>query len=50
MYRHKFYDATGKRKEKKKSSFKTEKAALKALLKVKAATLRVKQNILNMIT
>ncbi|MET4562705.1 hypothetical protein ABIA69_003896 [Lysinibacillus parviboronicapiens] len=40
MYRHKYYDATGKRKEKKKSGFKTEKAALKALLEVKAATLR----------
>lgn len=40
MYRHKYYDAAGKRKEKKKSGFKTEKAALKALLEVKAATLR----------
>lgn len=40
MFRHKYYDATGKRKEKKKSGFKTEKAALKALLDVKAATLR----------
>lgn len=40
MFRHKYYDVTGKRKEKKKSGFKTEKAALKALLEVKAATLR----------
>lgn len=40
MFRHKYYDATGKRREKKKSGFKTEKAALKALLEVKAATLR----------
>ncbi|MCT1539496.1 MULTISPECIES: site-specific integrase [Lysinibacillus] len=40
MFRHKYYDATGKRKEKKKSGFKTEKAALKALLEVKASTLR----------
>ena len=40
MYRHKFYNAAGIRKEKKKSSFKTEKAALKALLEVKAATLQ----------
>lgn len=40
MYRHKFYDEAGKRQEKKKSSFKTEKAAVKALLEVKAATLR----------
>ncbi len=39
MYRHKYYDALGKRKEKKKSSFKSEKAALKALLEVKAALL-----------
>lgn len=40
MFRHKYYDASGKRKEKKKSGFKTEKAALKALLEVKAQTLR----------
>ena len=40
MFRHKYYDATGKRKEKKKSGFKTEKAAIKALLEVKAQTLR----------
>lgn len=40
MFRHKYYDAAGKRREKKKSGFKTEKAALKALLEVKAATLR----------
>jgi len=40
MFRHKYYDSSGKRKEKKKSGFKTEKAALKALLEVKGATLR----------
>lgn len=40
MYRHKYYDSAGKRKEKKKSSFKTEKEAFKELLDVKAATLR----------
>ncbi|WP_245797944.1 tyrosine-type recombinase/integrase [Domibacillus mangrovi] len=40
MFRHKYYDAVGKRREKKKSGFPTEKAALKALLEVKAATLR----------
>jgi len=40
MFRHKYYDSTGKRWEKKKSGFKIEKAALKALMEVKAATLR----------
>lgn len=40
MFRHKYYDSTGKRKEKKKSGFKTEKAAVRALLEVKAQTLR----------
>lgn len=41
MYRHKYYEElTGIRKEKKKSGFKTEKAALKALLEAKAQTLR----------
>lgn len=41
MYRHKYYDGiNGKRKEKKKSGFETEKAAIKALLEVKAQTLR----------
>lgn len=39
VYRHKYYDNTGKRKEKKKSGFKTEKAAIKSLLEVKAATI-----------
>jgi len=39
MFRHKYYDSTGKRKEKKKSGFKSEKAALKSLLEVKAATM-----------
>ena len=40
MYRHKFIDSNGKRKEKKKSGFTTERAALMALLEVKASTLR----------
>lgn len=40
MYRHKYYDNMGKRKEKKKSGFTTEKAALRSLLEVKTATLR----------
>lgn len=40
MYRHKYYDNMGKRKEKKKSGFKTDKAAIQALLEVKAQTLR----------
>lgn len=39
MYRHKYYDSLGKRREKKKSSFKSEKSALKELLEVKAALL-----------
>jgi len=39
MFRHKYYDWTGKRKEKKKSGFKTEKEAERALLEVKAALL-----------
>ncbi|WP_217587023.1 site-specific integrase [Lentibacillus saliphilus] len=39
MFRHKYHDSLGKRKEKKKSGFKTEKAALRALLEVKTATL-----------
>lgn len=40
MYRHKYFDNFGKRKEKKKSGFKTEKDALKALLVVKSETLK----------
>jgi len=40
MFRHKYYDSTGKRWKKKKSGFKIEKAALKALMEVNAATLR----------
>lgn len=40
MYRHKYNDKSGKRREKKRSSFKSEKAALQALLEVRAATLR----------
>lgn len=43
MYRHKYKDVLGKRKEKKKSSFKTEKAALRGLLEVKAALLNGQQ-------
>lgn len=39
MYRHKYYDALGNRTEKKKSGFKTEKAGLKELLKIKVDTL-----------
>ncbi len=35
MYRHKYYNALGKRKEKKKSGFKTEEDAVRDLLKVK---------------
>lgn len=42
MFRHKYYDNLGNRKEKKKSGFKTDKAALKALLEVKAQTLQGK--------
>lgn len=40
MYRHKYNDKSGKRREKKKSSFTNEKSALQALLEVKSATLR----------
>lgn len=40
MFRHRYYDASGKRKEKKRTGFQTEKAAIKALLEVKAQTLR----------
>lgn len=39
MYRHKYYDSLGVRREKKKSSFKTEKEALKELLDVKSSIL-----------
>ncbi|WP_058306277.1 tyrosine-type recombinase/integrase [Gracilibacillus massiliensis] len=39
-YRHKYYDNVGRRKEKKKSGFKTEKEAYKTLLEIKASTLR----------
>lgn len=39
MYRHKYYDVRGSRKEKKQSSFFTDKDALKALIEVKAALL-----------
>nr|WP_318837524.1 Arm DNA-binding domain-containing protein [Psychrobacillus glaciei] len=37
MYRHKYIDKNGKRREKKKSSFISEKTALRALLEIKAA-------------
>ncbi|PEP85323.1 tyrosine-type recombinase/integrase [Bacillus toyonensis] len=40
MYRHKYYDNTGKRKEKKKSGFQSEKSALQSLFEVKSATIR----------
>ncbi|GIO22469.1 site-specific integrase [Oceanobacillus sp. J11TS1] len=36
MYRHKYKDTLGNRKEKKKSKFESEDAALRALLKVKS--------------
>lgn len=39
LYRHKYYDSLGKRREKKKSGFKTEKAALRSLLEVKTTLL-----------
>lgn len=39
MYRHKYQDSLGRRKEKKKSGFKTEKTALRSLLEIKAAIL-----------
>ncbi|MGE7667378.1 tyrosine-type recombinase/integrase [Ureibacillus composti] len=40
MYRHRYYDHSGKRREKRESGFKTDKEALKALLKVKAISMR----------
>lgn len=40
MFRHRYYDSSGKRREKRKSGFKTDKAAIKALMEVKALTLR----------
>lgn len=39
LYRHKYYDSLGKRREKKKSGFTTEKEALRSLLEVKTSTL-----------
>lgn len=39
MFRHKYYDSLGKRKEKKKRGFLTEKEAYQALLEVKTNTL-----------
>lgn len=47
MFRHKYYDSAGKRKEKKKSGFKSEKEALKALLEVKAQTVRGQTKMLD---
>lgn len=44
MYRHKYYDSLGKRKEKKKSGFKTEREALKSLLELKASILSGQTN------
>ncbi|MDQ8092286.1 site-specific integrase [Bacillus amyloliquefaciens] len=38
-YRHRYYDALGKRKEKSKQGFKTENEAYRALLEVKASLL-----------
>jgi integrase len=38
-YRHRYYDSLGKRKEKSKQGFKTEKEAYRSLLEVKANTL-----------
>ncbi|WP_188456521.1 site-specific integrase [Virgibacillus oceani] len=40
MFRHKYYDSLGKRKEKKKRGFFTEKEAYQALLEVKTNTIR----------
>ena len=37
-YRHRYYDETGKRREKKKIGFQTEKQAYRALLEVKVLT------------
>lgn len=39
MYRHKYLDSLGKRKEKKKSGFKTEKEAVRSLFELKASIL-----------
>ncbi len=39
MYRHKYYDLFGRRKEKKKSGFESENAAYRELLEIKAAIL-----------
>jgi hypothetical protein len=38
-YRYRYYDALGKRKEKSKQGFKTEKDGFRALLEVKASVL-----------
>lgn len=38
-YRHKYYDSSGKRKEKKKQNFKTENEAYRALLEVRTSTM-----------
>ncbi|HLR59650.1 MAG TPA: tyrosine-type recombinase/integrase [Pseudogracilibacillus sp.] len=47
MYRHKYVDVLGKRKEKKKSGFKTEKEALRGLLEVKATLLDGNHNFVD---
>lgn len=39
MYRYRYYDNIGNRKEKSKSGFKTDKAAIRELLKLKASLL-----------
>jgi len=44
MYRHKYVDVLGKRKEKKKSGFNTKKEALRSLLEVQAAILNGDSN------
>src|SRR5699024_11549032 len=44
MFRHKYVDNLGKRREKKKSGFKTQKDALRYLLVVKTTILSGKNN------
>lgn len=44
MFRHKYVNNLGKRREKKKSGFKTQKDALRSLLEVKAAILSGNNN------
>lgn len=40
MFRHKYYNQFGKRKEKKRQGFHTEKEALRSLIEIKADTIR----------